>query len=137
MNADFEPTVDRESIQDTPWNRWLVERIGELLTAVVSSRFQTNPRSAWRVVPLLPKQPRGYAAWLEGALENVTSNLHDKLAQVEILVAQGKVAIGRLVYEAPLLEALVTTADLMKLKPDRIALGTDARDKDGAWRKVL
>jgi hypothetical protein len=137
MNADFEPTVDRESVQDTAWNRWLVERLGELLTAVVSSRFQKNPRSAWRVVPLLPKQPRGYAAWLEGALESVTASLHDKLAEVEIVVGQKKVAIGQLVYEAPLLEGLVTPEDLEKLEPDRIALGSDVRDKDGVWRKVL
>jgi hypothetical protein len=138
INADFEPTVNRESIQDTAWNRWLIEQLGDLATAVVQSRLESQPRAAWRAVPLAPKQPQGYTAWVEEALESITMRLHDNLGvQGEIPIGSQRVAIRRIVYEASALERLVEPADLERLHPDRIALPAEARDRDGAWRRVL
>ncbi len=138
LNADFEPTADRESIVDSSWNAWLLAEVFRLSLDVALNLGTRAPRRAWRLLALPAGLDVGYShSFRELAGEPLNKTLADAGVELRISVDDVPTALDRLVYEAVELKNVVSAVDLRLLRPSYVPLQTTARDAPGRWRSVL
>src|SRR3569832_229400 len=52
IDGQFDPSSSRESILDDGWNKWLVDRAGEVIAAAAIAMLRDDPTNGWQLVPL-------------------------------------------------------------------------------------
>ncbi|MDQ5822836.1 MAG: hypothetical protein M3441_01320 [Chloroflexota bacterium] len=138
LNAQFEPTTDREGLQETEWNRWLFQRFRVLTAAVIQYRFTNSVAKAWISVPL-SEETRGQSTeWLEHSIQSLVTEVHDYLRQtLRIRVDVTDCSLSDLVYEAAAIDGLLSPDEQKSLCPQFQPLLGEMRDVSGRWRTVL
>ena len=137
INAQFDPDTARFTLQEGEWNRWIVDRIGELLEGVARAEAAVSPAGCWRWIPLrdeaeVPGQP-----WLTGVLTEGIERIQRTLARrLALRCGRTLVPLAGLVYEESELAAFVKSGDLRRLREDKLPLPASARDS-GRWRRVM
>ncbi|HWD41640.1 MAG TPA: hypothetical protein VG944_22550 [Fimbriimonas sp.] len=67
FSAPFEVTNSREAIPDTPYNRWLFARVGELLVDAAIDDIAGKPKDPWDLLPTLTNKEGLLAPLYEAA----------------------------------------------------------------------
>ncbi|MFC9399196.1 sacsin N-terminal ATP-binding-like domain-containing protein [Streptomyces sp. NPDC057027] len=137
-NAQFDPLVSRQALDDTPWNRALVPLVADLWAAAVLHQFRHDPAHAWSAVPLPGdvRDGRDPAA----ALERQLLDRARRLVSAELLLdvpGKGPLALGSLAVEDAELEDVVTEEEVARLAEVAATLPGSMRDPEGRWREVL
>ncbi|MER7540563.1 hypothetical protein ABTX77_38220 [Streptomyces sp. NPDC097704] len=137
-NAQFDPLVSRQALDDTLWNRALVPLVADLWTAAVLRQFRHDPVHAWSAVPLPGdvRDGRGPAAVLERRLLDRSRRLVSAKLLLDV-PGEGPLALESLAVEDAELEGVVTEEEVARLAKLPSALPGSMRDPEGRWREVL
>jgi hypothetical protein len=139
INAQFDPLTGRQGLAaDSPWNNALGPLIADLWAAAAIDLFNTEPRHAWRIVPLLepgdsPNQ--SIVARLETLLLTTARTVLPE--QLAFQVGGHGVPLADLAVEVPRLEGILTDAEIATLADQDATLPSEARDSADQWRIVL
>lgn len=139
LDAQFDPSTTRETLIESKWNNWLIERCGDVLGEIAHGRTLAAPKEAWRFVPVATEYVGNEGdRWLRGgfakSFENARAWLGDHAA---ILIGGEPVALSNIAYEYADLSELLTDADIEAVSKGLRALPRDVRDASGRWRIVL
>jgi hypothetical protein len=139
VDAQFDPSTAREELIDNAWNRWLVDRVADLIADVASGLLASRPKAAWRVIPLQSEKVGNAATeWPRAAFEVALERVRNDIGVRAAIHLDGKlVAIKDTAYEEPVLSGLLDVADIEKLAGPRKAIPLAMRDEAGRWRDVL
>ncbi|HEY6145023.1 MAG TPA: hypothetical protein VIV13_02025, partial [Solirubrobacterales bacterium] len=146
FSAPFDPNVERTKLRDNnALNEWLIERIGDLATAISLRRFSEQPRSAWGCVPL-EDESAGESAWVSERFGKMVSRHRKRVAEkVSLTLPDGAtVKLDDLMFEQEEFEGLLEAEQLDQLwertwaedHGDRRAVPRGWRD-GGRWRAFL
>jgi hypothetical protein len=136
INAQFDPVLSRESLQPTPWNRWLVARLGELVVEVARHMLAVSPLLGWGVVPLPGEGVK--SAWLTRDLEAALARARKTIAETAgLLIAGAIVPLHEIAYENASLADLLKPDDLSTVLDGSHGVPLSLRDPAGRWRSVL
>ena len=136
-SAQFDPIASRQGLADTKWNDALAGLVADLWTHAVFELFEDDPRRAWHVIPLSPKesQEAGVVPHLERLL---VERAHTVVAEELAFNVDGTEHwVGDLAVEVVELEGLLTPEEIAALAGLDAAMPTDIRDRDQMWRVVL
>lgn len=139
LNAQFDPVVSRESLQDTKWNRWLIKRLGQFVAVVARRTLAVSPFLGWGAVPL-PEEgvTCGQGAWLMQDLKKVLAGARSTIAETAVLqVAGALVPLSKIAYEGAELTDLLNPEDVGTILEGYLGVPFDSRDTAGRWRCVL
>ncbi|MRR54176.1 MAG: hypothetical protein EG822_06660 [Deltaproteobacteria bacterium] len=127
INGDFDPGTSRENLQDTPWNEWLLQEVGELLADVALYLLEHDPPSAWTIIPL-PYETKSNDAWLATQLETLQQAVFGRIcAEGRVQVGERLVALAELCFEAPAVDGLLLPGDAERITGQTL-LPPEARD---------
>lgn len=136
LNAQFDPVTSRESMLDTDWNRWLVARLGELVSEVAVHLLATDPAKAWAALPL---EGETYLcdddSWIPAAFEEAFSKARADASGKGVL--PGGIPLASIAFEAETLEGLADPVDVPSVVEGRNGLASAWRDTAGRWRPAL
>jgi hypothetical protein len=142
-NAQFDPVTSRQGFAESDWNKALAGLVAGLWSVAVIDLFANSPTAAWQVIPLAVEMTTSTqnAARL-GLVEELENLIVDiavrQVASSAALPVDGKlVALTDLAVEEPLLEGLLTPAEIAALANLAYALPGACRDDQGRWREVL
>ena len=139
-NAQFDPLASRQGLAATAWNRALLSALADLWSIAVLDLFSTEPREAWRTVPVsqsaeVPSAGDSLELFetllLERARHVVVASLSFPISEM------GRLGIANLAVEEKRLEGVLTTEEIAAVAGLPAALPTDVRDDGGSWRVVL
>lgn len=137
LNAQFDPDSARSILQPNDWNIARFADLGRLVTWAAQKGFSEGSPSSWRHVPLKAEADDG-AGWTEGQVRTLVADCQSDLrAQLLIGTEAGPKALADIAYEEEDLEALLTEADIERLRPGSTAMPRADRDAEGRWRRVL
>lgn len=114
FSAPFEPNVERTKLRDSnALNEWLIERIGDLATAISLRRFSERPRSGWGSVPLAG-EAAGESPWLKERFEKMAARHRKRVVEkVALTLADGTtVKLTELMFEHEKFEGLLEADQL-------------------------
>lgn len=139
LDAQFDPSTTREALIESSWNNWLVERCGDVIAEIAIGRMVTNPKQAWRLVPLADEYIGNKGDhWLRGRFSRSFETMRAWLGSHGAIVVGGvTVALSQIAYEDAELSDLLTDADIEELVKGLRALPRDVRDAGSRWRTVL
>lgn len=146
FSAPFDPNVERTKLRDNnALNEWLIERIGDLATAISLRRFSEQPRSGWASVPLAD-EAAGESPWMRERFERMASRHRKRVAErVAPTLPDGtRVKLAKLTFEHEEFEGLIEAGQLDLLwtrnwagdHGERRAVPRSWRDT-GRWRAFL
>lgn len=145
FSAPFDPNVERTRLRDNnALNEWLIERVGDLATAISLKRFANDPKSGWSSVPL-EGEGAGDSPWVAECLSKMASRQRSLVAKrVSLRLADETIVkLGGLTYEPAEFDGLIDPASLNLLwrrtsaaHGERRAVPHSWRDK-GRWRALL
>ncbi len=146
FSAPFDPNVERTKLRDNnALNEWLIERIGDLATAISLHRFSEQPRSGWASVPLAD-EAAGESPWVTERFERMASRHRKRVAEkVTPTLPDGtRVKLADLTFEHEEFEGLIEADQLDLLWTrnwadnygERRAVPRSWRDR-GRWRAFL
>ncbi len=145
LSAPFDPNVERTKLRDNnALNEWLIDRIGDLATAISLRRFAERPRSGWGSVPLAD-EAAGESPWVTERFVKMTARHRARVAKrVGFTLADGMtVRLGNLTFEPQEFDGLIDAELLDRLwkqtspaSRERRALPRSWRDR-GRWRAFL
>ena len=146
FSAPFDPNVERTKLRDNnALNEWLIERIGDLVTAISLQRFAESPRSGWGSVPLAT-ETAGESPWASERIEKMVARQRRRVAEKVVLTLPGgaEMRLARLNFEHPEFDGLIDPErlDLLWVRNweeeygERRALPRAWRDA-GRWRAFL
>ena len=113
-NAQFDPLASRRDIADTRWNESLMPLVAELWSRAAQDLFSSNPKVAWRAMPIpetidagsgSPFVERLERAIIDRAVRWLASSLSFSVPD------HGAIALPRLAVEAQALEGILTEED--------------------------
>ena len=139
-NAQFDPLASRRDIADTRWNESLMPLVAELWSRAAQDLFSSNPKVAWRAMPIpetidagsgSPFMERLERAIIDRAVRWLASSLSFSVPD------HGAIALPRLAVEAQALEGILTEEDTTGLAQLPATLPLGVRDSSGTWRSVL
>jgi|GEM_PF-5567666 len=137
LNAQFDPDLARRGLQNRTWNKWLFERLSELISGVALQRFRTNPKTAWQAVPLR-EEGESSDRWEEQQISTLISTAQERIhARARVMIRERKVLFDEIAYPGVGLTKLLSEDDIRYLVPDRYPLPASYRDAKGRWRMVL
>lgn len=137
LNAQFDPDLSRRGLQDRAWNRWLFERLSEVVSGIALKRFEEDPKTGWQAVPLLV-ECNSNAAWEKAQITNLTLTAQARVkARARLYIDDEEVGFDNLVYPGVGLSSLLTDDDLRSLSDNHFPLPKTQRDKKARWRNVL
>lgn len=139
LDAQFDPSTTRETLIESTWNNWLIERCGDVLGEIAHGRMLTAPTDAWRIVPLVSEYIGNEGDhWLHGGFANSFETARVWLGEhAAILIGDEPVALSEITYEHPDVSDLLTDVDIEVLADGSRALPRGVRDAGGRWRTVL
>ena len=137
LNAQFDPDSARSTLQPNDWNIARFADLGRLVTWAALEGFSKGSVSSWSHVPLEAEADDG-DGWTEGQVRTLVADCQSDLReQLLISTEAGPTALADIAYEQEDLEALLTEADIERLRPTSIAMPRAGRDAEGRWRRVL
>ncbi|MBR8010535.1 sacsin N-terminal ATP-binding-like domain-containing protein [Burkholderia vietnamiensis] len=137
LNAQFDPDSARSTLQPNDWNIARFADLGRLVTWAAMNEFSVGRASSWSHVPLGAEADDG-EGWTEGQVRTLVAYCHNALReQLLIRTDAGPTALADIAYEHEDLEALLTEADVERLRPNSVAMPRGGRDAEGRWRQVL
>jgi hypothetical protein len=139
VDAQFDPGTSRESMIENAWNQWLITECGILLSEVALAVLKTSPQIAWYLLPL-PDESVGAKGdqWLGRNFAQAFGKVRDAIRTSGLLSVDGSmVGLQELAFAAARMEHLLTSVDIVALRPDKQALPPAACDDAGRWRTVL
>ena len=137
LNAQFDPDSARSTLQPNDWNIARFADLGRLVTWAALKGFSEGSVSSWSHVPLEAEVDDG-AGWTEGQVRTLVADCQNNLRkQLLIVTEEGPKALADIAYEQEDLEALLTEADIERLRPGSVAMPRAGRDAEGRWRRVL
>lgn len=139
-NAQFDPTLSRTDFADTPWNWELVGLVAKVWTGAVLDHFERDPPAAWAAVPLPRARDGDGVPSVKEALEAAVINQARRqvASRLAFTVPEGvRVHLSQLAVEVPLLEKVLSHAEIAELAGLEATVPADVRDPAGRWRSVL
>lgn len=136
IDAQFDPTSSRESIQDNKWNAWLLKQVGVVLAHAASSEISNRPKSAWSLVPVASEGVMS-DQWPAIALADTFEKARVGFTALARFGPDRDCSLSDIAYEEKDLTALLTEDDLGALAPDHLPLLHLLRDHRSRWRRVL
>lgn len=137
LNAQFDPDSARSKLQPNDWNISRFADLGRLVTWAALKGFSEECASSWSHVPLEAEADDG-EGWTEGQVRKLIADCQSDLRdQLLIGTDAGPTALADIAYEHEDLEALLTEADVERLRPNSVAMPRAGRDSEGRWRQVL
>ncbi|WP_187313289.1 sacsin N-terminal ATP-binding-like domain-containing protein [Lysobacter capsici] len=139
LDAQFDPSTTRETLIESTWNNWLIERCGDVLGEIARGCLLAAPKDAWRLVPVAAEYVGNEGdRWLRSGFTRSFEVARDWLGEnAAILIGGAPIALSDIAYEFVGLSELLTSADIEALADGSRALPRDVRDADGRWRTVL
>lgn len=137
LDAQFDPDTSREKLLNTPWNKWLVQKLADLFAMVAVGLAKRNPSRVWALIPLDDEMD-----FEDAVLEaNFADAFNEALVRVEnelrFIISGRDVPLANISYEVEALEGLLDGEDYTCLYPKTVGLPEKIRDKSGRWRKVV
>ncbi|MEA3051888.1 MAG: hypothetical protein QOG72_791 [Sphingomonadales bacterium] len=137
LNAQFDPDSARSTLQPNDWNIARFADLERLVTWAALEAFSQRSASSWGHVPLEAEALDG-DGWTQDRVRTLVANCQDDLReQLLVGTGSGPRALADLAYEHEELEALLTEADIERLRPSGVAMPRSGRDPQGRWRRVL
>ena len=136
IDAQFDPTSSRESIQDNKWNVWLLQQVGAVLAHAAASEITDRPKSAWSLVPISGEGVKG-DQWPAAALAEAFENARVGFTALARFGSEHHRSLSEIAFEDKDLTALLAEDDLGVLAPGHLPLLHLLRDRRGRWRRVL
>ena len=139
LDAQFDPSSSREGILDDGWNRWLVDRVGEVIAAAAMAMLRDDPAQAWQLVPL-PEDTIGDAGtrWPRERFQDALANARGLFVENALVrTSKGELTLKDFAYEGEELSALLGEAEVLELTGRLGYMDQDLRDDAGRWRRVL
>ncbi len=139
IDGQFDPSSSREGILDDGWNKWLVDRVGEVIAAAAIAMLRDDPVNGWQLVPL-PDDAIGDAGtrWPREHFQKSLDAARELF--VENVVARtmgGDFTLSELAYECEDLSSLLAEEDVIQLADRAGFVDKSMRDTDGRWRRIL
>lgn len=137
LNAQFDPDLARRGVRQVQWNKWLFERLAELVSGIALLRFQEDVRTGWQAVPL-DEENAGDDEWTESRISELIDTVHDRVrSRVRLEISGEAIRIEDVSYLGAGLEKVISEEDQRLLAPDHIPLPRKFCDRIGRWRLVL
>lgn len=139
IDGQFDPSSSREGILDDAWNKWLVDRAGEVVAAAAIAMLRQDPAEGWQLVPL-PGDSIGDAGtrWPRERFQNALDAARQLFVEhAAAHTASGDFALAELAYESEELSALLDEDDVIELAGRAGFVDGSVRDGSGRWRCVL
>jgi hypothetical protein len=137
LDAQFDPDLARTGVRERRWNKWLFDRLAELVSGVALLRFQRDVRNGWQAVPL-EKENVGKDEWTKSRISNLIETVHDRVrSRVRLEIDGEDVRLEDLSYLGAGLEKVLSEDDQRLVARDRIPLPRKSWGRQGRWRLVL
>jgi hypothetical protein len=139
LDAQFDPSTAREDLIDNAWNRWLVERCGDVLAHVAAGLLTQDPPKAWKAIPLSSETLGSIPGrWPRAQFGQAFERLRGSVGSNGLISMGGqKIMLSKTAYEDAKIGSLLTTEDIGRLALGRKAILPDVRDEADRWRDVL
>ncbi|MCU4181781.1 sacsin N-terminal ATP-binding-like domain-containing protein [Bosea sp. BH3] len=136
LNAQFDPVASRETMLETDWNRWLVERLGELVGEVALHLLATDAARGWAAIP---QEGETYVceddSWIPGAFDEAFEKVRRTVAARGAL--PGGIPFSQIAYEAKSLEGVALPGDAPTVVEGRFGVPLAFRGEGDRWRDAL
>ena len=137
LNAQFDPDLARTGVRERRWNKWLFDRLAELVSGVALLRFQQDVRTGWQAVPL-DEENAGNDEWTASRISDLIETVHDRVrSRVRLEIDGEDVRLEDLSYLGAGLERVLSEDDQRLLARDHIPLPRKFWGRQGRWRLVL
>lgn len=138
INAQFDVDTARRGLQHERLNSWLLDRVAELTASVALSRLETEPDSAWNVIPLGNESEVDGDPWIAERVAELVESVQRRVRRrLRILIDDKCHKLSELTSEVEALTAVLDKQDVRLLRPEHVMLPAQGRDKAGRWREVL
>jgi hypothetical protein len=139
IDAQFDPSTDRESLIVNDWNKWLIKQCGHVVSAVAVHLLASSPRSAWALIPRSVEMVGNPGEGRINEHFNLAFNAARDAIREHAVIALGDayVSFPRLAYEETHLSSVLDTRDIEALCPGQSALPRSLRDTAGRWRDIV
>jgi hypothetical protein len=136
LNAQFDPDSARSTLQPNAWNTTRFADLRHLVTWAALKSFSEACASSWSHVPLETETDE--EGWTAEKVRTLVADCQSDLRQKLLIGTDaGSTALADIAYEHEELEALLTEADVERLRPNSVAMPHAGRDPEGRWRQVL
>ncbi|TBZ73809.1 sacsin N-terminal ATP-binding-like domain-containing protein [Rhizobium leguminosarum] len=139
IDGQFDPSSSREGILDDGWNKWLVDRTGEVIAAAAIAMLAHDPSNGWQLVPL-PGDVIGDAGtrWPRERFHEALDAARQLFVENAVVhTNSGDYTLAELAYESDELSALLDEEDVIELAGRAGFVDSGVRDANGRWRRVL
>ncbi len=138
VNAQFDPTTDRQDLASTKWNRALYPLICALWKSAMLELFEADPVAGWLSVPL----PLADGVASDGQVGRLERELLDAARnelsrEVRLTIRGESRPLSEVAAEVPALTGVLTEQEIASLASVAASLPRDARDPQERWRAVL
>jgi hypothetical protein len=138
LNAQFDVDLARRSIQHESLNEWLLARLGELAAGVALSRLATQPKEAWKTIPLRGDSEVGDERWLSSELASVIDKVQKRVRRgFSIPIRGAQRQLRDVAYEEDDIDGVIGEHEASLLRPRLVLLPRELRDRSQRWRGVL
>ena len=137
LNAQFDPDLARRGLQQRPWNKWLFERLCELVGGISLLSFEADPRSGWQTVPL-QKENSASDPWTNLQITELIETVQERLRSgLRLRIGDQYVTLAGMSYVVSPLSKLLSEADQLLLAPNHVPLPRKYCDRKGRWFAVI
>ena len=137
LNAQFDQDLARRGVRERRWNKWLFDRLAELVSGVALLRFQRDVRTGWQAVPLEEENAED-DEWTKSRISDLIETVHDRVrSRVRLEIDGEDVRLEDLSYLGAGLEKVLSEDDQRLLARDHIPLPRKFWGRQGRWRLVL
>lgn len=142
VNAQFDPFTTRQGLLASDWNFALAAAVDGLWLVTIEYLFSTQPRKAWRCVPLgRPGADSGTLDRAGGLIGSFIRLVHERCddlgARLGFDVDGTEVPLNQLAVEAATITDLLSDDEVATLAGLPHRLPDEVRDRRGQWRRVL
>lgn len=137
LNAQFDPDLARRGVLNHRWNKWLFDRLADLVSGVALLRFNQDVRTGWQAVPL-NEEISGDEVWTESRISRLVETVHERVrSRVRLKIDGDAFRLGDFTYLSAGLDKFISGDDQRLLSPDHIPLPKQYCDRRHRWRLVL
>jgi len=137
LNAQFDPDLSRRGLREVEWNKWLFQRLAEVLGGIALHRFSKDPSTAWQAVPLNGEFEEK-RSWTASQINELVGNVQERVrSRARISVEGHELSLKDISYSAANVSRILTKNDQKFLAAGKTPLPQKFCDKKGRWRQTL
>ena len=137
LNAQFDPDLSRRDLREVEWNKWLFQRLAEVLGGIALYRFSDDPSTAWQAVPL-NGEFEDNRSWTASQINELVGNVQERVCSRARINVEGQVlSLKDISYSAARVSRILTKNDQKFLAAGKTPLPQKFCDKKGRWRQTL